>query len=140
AVHVLYQGFSQLPVPLQDVLENNATHKFFSGRLGDKDARIAQQIIGETEVEVEDVRHTKGYGGSGSVSVGTKTVLRPRKTIDEIKKLPRPCWHLQTATDGNLLDPMVVEALPVPEPAARPPRAAPAKSKPAKSGARGAAS
>ena len=141
AVHVLYQGFSQLSEPLQDVLENNATHKFFSGRLGDKDARKAQQIIGQTEVEVEDVRHTTGSGGFGSVSVGTKTMLRPRKSIDEIKKLPRPCWHLQTATDGNLLDPMVVEALPIPDPAAGPPRASPAKKKkPAKPGARGAAS
>ncbi|MDP9476185.1 MAG: type IV secretory system conjugative DNA transfer family protein [Actinomycetota bacterium] len=120
AVHVAYQGFSQLSEPLQDVLENNATHKFFSGRLGDKDARKAQQIIGSSEVEVEDVRHTKGHGGHGSFSVGTRTVLRPRKTIDEIKKLPRPRWHLQTATDGNLLDPMVVEALPVPEPASKP--------------------
>ncbi len=140
AVHVAYQGFSQLSEPLQDVLENNATHKFFSGRLGDKDARIAQKIIGSTEVEVEDVRHTKGYGGHGSYSVGTRTMLRPRKTIDEIKKLPRPRWHLQTATDGNLLDPMVVEALPVPEPAStKPPGNAPAPNEPPKSRAGGAA-
>jgi hypothetical protein len=140
AVHVAYQGFSQLSEPLQDVLENNATHKFFSGRLGDKDAKIAQKIIGSTEVEVEDVRHTKGYGGHGSYSVGTRNMLRPRKTIDEIKKLPRPRWHLQTATDGNLLDPMVVEALPVPEPAStKPPGKATAPNEPPKSRAGGAA-
>ncbi len=140
AVHVAYQGFSQLSEPLQDVLENNATHKFFSGRLGDKDAKKAQQIIGSTEFEVEDVRHTKGYGGHRSYSVSTRTVLRPRKTIDEIKKLPRSRWHLQTATNGNLLDPMVVEALPVPEPASKkPPGKAPALRKPPKSRAAGAA-
>lgn len=114
AVHVAYQGFTQLSNDLNDVLETNATHKFFSGRGGRQDAEKIQKLLGEVEEKVEDVRHTRGSRHT-SVSVGTRTVIRFRKTVDEIRKLRRGRWFLQLAENGDLQDPMVVESLPRPK-------------------------
>lgn len=119
AVHVAYQSFSLLPPLLDSVLESNATNKFILGRLGHKDAEIAQRMLGFQKQVVKETRTVTAKDGSTSTSVAERESERPRWSVWEIRELERgKCFYLGVEVRRRkrmwLAKPIVIQALPAP--------------------------
>lgn len=118
AVTAAYQGFGMVDDHLMQVFENNLRNKIVFGGLGDRDARIAQAMMGFEEREVRDVRTTRSAFSPAprSVSVGKREMSRPRWEVWDIRAVPRGRALFQAVVNGGLQEPRLVEILRSPNP------------------------
>lgn len=110
AIVVAYQGLRMLPPNLRDVLAQNASNKFFSGRLSMDDAQAAQELLGRIETEQREVRQEGALLSGPRTTTVKREVEAPRYSIERIRRLRRGYWHHIRAEAGNLKEPVVVKA------------------------------
>jgi hypothetical protein len=112
ATHLAYQSFSQLPRELKNVLATNARNKLISGGLYGQDARDAQDLLGHSLQEVEDIREQErtNFLTPRRRSRGSRMVEKPRYTLEEIEKLPLGQWFYKGVKRGRQTDALVLEA------------------------------
>lgn len=124
-VHAAYQGFGMVDDHLMQVFENNLRNKIVFGGLGDRDARVAQAMMGFEERVVRDIRTTRpalSWAAPGSVSVGKREMSRPRWEVWDIRAIPRGRALFQAVVDGRLQEPRLFEILRPPKPGNKDPR------------------
>lgn len=105
AVCVAYQGWDLLPEILTGTLQSNGRNVLISGGMRDRDAQHAQQLLGTEYQEVKDERTDLGRH---SRSVGTRTIEKPRYSIEEIQRIPRGNWWLMRFHRGDYRKPVVI--------------------------------
>lgn len=105
AVHVAYQGWDLLPDILTGTLQSNGRNVLISGGMRDRDAQHAQQLLGTEYQEVKDERTDLGRH---SRSVGTRTIEKPRYSIEQIQRIPRGNWWLMRFHHGDYRPPVVI--------------------------------
>ena len=111
AVVLGYQGFGMLQPSLQDVVSQNASNKFVSGRLAVEEAYEIQRMLGTKQKQVEEVRKSaSALFGPGQISTTRRTVEVPRYSIEEIRRLSRGDWFFIGTKKGNLQDPEIMKA------------------------------
>ena len=111
-IQLSYQSFSQLPRDLKNVLDSNARSKLIGGGHSGQDAQEGQKIMGSTEEQVTDRRHTfRGLLSTpGSYSVGTREMLRPVMSEEEFRTRPRGHWNARLIKNGADQHPIVLRA------------------------------
>ena len=111
AVVLGYQGFGMLQPNLQEIVSQNASNKFVSGRLAVEDAYEIQRMLGTKQKQVEEVRKSaSALFGPGQISTTRRTIEVPRYSIEEIRRLSRGDWFFIGTKKGNLQDPEIMKA------------------------------
>lgn len=107
-----YQSFGQLPPDLKTVLHSNARSRLIGGGHAGDDASEGLEIIGSTEEQVTDRRHTyKGlFSFPGSYSIGTREMERPAMSEEEMRLRPRGHWNARIVKNGADQRPIVLRA------------------------------
>lgn len=111
-IQLSYQSFSQLPRDLKNVLDSNARSKLIGGGHSGQDAQEGQKIMGSTEEQVTDRRRTfRGLLSTpGSYSVGTREMVRPEMSEEELRLRPRGHWNARLIKNGADQRPIVLRA------------------------------
>ena len=111
AVVLGYQGFGMLQPNLQDIVAQNASNKFVSGRLAVEDAYEIQRMLGTKQKQVEEVRKSaSALFGPGQISTTRRTMEVPRYSIEEIRRLSRGDWFFIGTKNGNLQESEIMKA------------------------------
>ena len=96
---------------LQEIVSQNASNKFVSGRLAVEDAYEIQRMLGTKQKQVEEVRKSaSALFGPGQISTTRRTIEVPRYSIEEIRRLSRGDWFFIGTKKGNLQDPEIMKA------------------------------